>query len=151
MRQPCKLLLRGWFVVFALAMASLTGALELTQAMNMGKPEVDGLRAAVSDVSWDGGTLTIGYTLHWTGGPFAWRLDREVPVNVSFWDSITEPAHRVSVEIDFVALPKAFLARTSDSTAAVVHARGVPPGAAAVSLALGTSGLETDRIALPKR
>jgi len=151
MRQPYKRLSRGWFIGFASAMISLTGALAITQAMNIGKPELDGLRAAVTEVSWDGGALTIGFTLRWTGAPLAWRLDREVPVNVSFWDSLAEPAHRVSVETDFVSLPKAFLARSADTATTVVRAQGAPPGATAVSLALGTSGLETDRIALPKR
>jgi len=47
-------------------------------------------------------------------------------------------------------LPEHFLDRTAQRTSASIAAQ-VPAGATAVSFALGTSGLETERISLPGR
>jgi hypothetical protein len=139
----------GVLLTFACALLIPLGAVALNQATDFGKPEIDGLRATAGDVSWRGETISIAYTLQWTDRNNAWRLDDEAPVNISFWVSDIEPTRRVSRAIAFVSLPKSFLARITDTMTATVIT-GVPHGAAAVSLALGTSGLETGRVALPK-
>lgn len=142
--------LRAVIALLAIVLASSGTGLALESAMNFGKPEVDGLRASAGEVSRDGDVVSIHYTLRWTNRRNGWRLNPEAPVNISFWQANAEPARRISIEIGYVTLPKAFLARTVDTADATVRAKA-PVGATAVSLALGTSGLETERIALPQR
>jgi hypothetical protein len=138
----------GAFV--AVALASSGGALALDNAMNFGKPEVDGLRASAGDVSRDGEIVSIHYALRWTDRRNGWRLNPEAPVNISFWQSNVEPGKLISIEIGYVSLPNAFLARAIDVTEATLRVKA-PAGAGAVSLALGRSGLETERVALPQQ
>ena len=141
---------RPAIALFAVALASANGAAALDNAMNFGKPEVDGLRASAGDVSRDGDVVSIHYTLQWTDRRNGWRLNREEPVNISFWQANADQARRLSIEITYVDLPKAFLARSVDTADATLRAKA-PAGAAAISLALGASGLETERVALPQK
>ena len=133
-----------------LASAGAGSSLALENAMIFGKPEVGGLRAAASDVSRNGDIVSIHYTLTWTDRSGHWRLNREEPVNITFWQSTADSPRRMSIDVGYVSLPAAFLAHAKDVTEATLRAKA-PAGAVAVSLALGTSGLETERIALPPR
>jgi hypothetical protein len=142
--------LRAVSAFVAVALASSGGALALDNAMKFGKPEVDGLRASAGDVSRDGEIISIHYTLRWTDRRNGWRLNPEAPVNISFWQSNVEPGDLISIEIGYVSLPNAFLARAVDMAEATFRIRA-PAGAGAVSLALGRSGLETERVAVPQQ
>jgi hypothetical protein len=148
-RRAVHRLSRVVCALLAIALASGPG-MALDSALNFGKPEVDGLRASASDVSRDGEIISIHYTLRWTERRNGWRLKPEAPVNISFWQSDVEPAQRISIEIGYISLPNAFLAHVVSSAEATLRTK-VPASAGAVSLALGTSGLETERVALPKR
>jgi hypothetical protein len=133
-------------------MAVLGGsALAQTKAGDLGKPELGGLRATVGSIApADGTSVAVRYVLQWTDPRNAWILDQDEPVNVSFWDMKAQPPLLISVEIKRIKLERGFLAGTTASNSASVTAQ-VPPGATAVSLALGTSGLETERVPLPGR
>jgi hypothetical protein len=136
-----------WFT-----MAALGGsALAVDKVGDLGKPEVRGLRSTVGSVAHPDDTLiTIQYILQWTDPHNAWVLDQEEPVNVSFWNMKAQPPSVILVEIKLIKLERGFLAGSTTSMSASITAH-VPPGATAVSLALGTSGLETERVQLPGR
>ena len=138
--------------VFLLALTGAgTGAALALDRPALGTPENAGLRSAVQSMSWIGeGSLKVQYLLQWTNARNTWVLKPREPVNISFWDTTVQPARPLSVEIKFIQLEPGFLGRKDTSASATVTAP-VPPGATAVSLALGASGLETEVTALPAR
>ena len=117
----------------------------------LGGPELAGLRSSLGSTGWtDTGSLVVEYSLQWIDPANDWDLSQEAPINVSFWDTGSQPPRAVSVELTFIPLPEHFLDRTSQQASAFIVTQ-VPAGATAVSFALGTSGLETAPIPLPRR
>jgi hypothetical protein len=147
MREQARTRRGAAVILAAVALMVSSGAFALNQAASFGKSEIDGLRASVGDISRDGETISIRYTLQWTHSRDRWRLEGEEPVNITFWDATVDTARRISIATEPVSLTGPFLARSTDTVNIRVRAQ-VPSGAAAVSLALGTSGLETDRVPL---
>jgi hypothetical protein len=118
----------------------------------LGTPELAGLRASLTSIGWTGdGSLSVEYSLQWIDPANAWVLDSpEAPINVSYWDTGSQPPKALSVELALIVLPDDFLDRTAQRASASIVTQ-VPPGATAVSFALGASGLETEPIPLPPR
>lgn len=123
--------------------------------------ELNGLRATVSPFLVDDGALgpiEVLYELEWTAEPEVWidadwhfrasglwLLRPHEPAIVRYWDAtgtpVGEGGHRI-------VLPDEFRARDVPKLAALVPI-DPPSEATSLSIALGRSGLETARIAVP--
>lgn len=121
---------------------------------------VSGLQATVSRVAQAPGTgrMELTYLLEWYAAPTSevtqdgriqiynvWLLRGLEPVTIRFWGAPGAPPVEVG---ERVVLPEAFLRRTAPSHE--LHLLVDPPaGARSVSIALGNSGLESERERLP--
>ncbi len=106
----------------------------------VGRPVLLGLRADITGVTTGApGMLAVGYRLRWVGPHQSWILGPSAPVNVVFWMA---SKRRVFGDFQTIPLDSAFVAGTTTEATYQIIAKA-PPGATAVSLMFGTSGLET--------
>lgn len=110
-----------------------------------GLPMVNGLSARIGAVTrLQPRGIQISMVLTWTSPDAAWGLRGAEPMQIYFWSKNV----RNYAGIQQTVLSEAFRTHKTKQTTAIVTAF-VPPGATAVSLALGNSGLETVRAKLP--
>lgn len=124
------------------------------------KSELEGLRASVAQIQRGLSTppLDVSYVLEWVApmkaeldaaGTIhvsnAWLLESLEPAVVHFWD---RNGALVGETVERITLPDDFRDRSTPRWEArfLVNA---PAGAASLSVALGRSGLETERASLP--
>jgi hypothetical protein len=127
----------------ALMSACAGGASALEKARSIGKAELAGLSSSIPSIVWRD-------KLQWGNPNGSWILNRREPVNISFWDTKSKVLRRVAIEVKSILLSQNFLYRADKTMTANIEV-SVPPNATAVSVALGTSGLETDRVPIPHR
>lgn len=126
----------------------------------VGKPEVSGLRATIQKLSagGPGGRLELTCVLEWYAAPTSelsadgtlfmsnvWLLEGQEPMWVRFW---SPSGAELESALEQVLVPEPFrrrLSATHESQLLVAP----PAGATSVSVALGNSGLETERKELP--
>jgi hypothetical protein len=135
----------------ALMSACAGGASALEKARSIGKAELAGFSSSIPSIVWrDNSAISISYKLQWGNPNGSWILNRREPVNISFWDTKSKVLRRVAIEVKSILLSQNFLYRADKTMTANIEV-SVPPNATAVSVALGTSGLETDRVPIPHR
>jgi hypothetical protein len=140
--------LRSVLLVSVLVLCTGGKLAALDKAIRFGTNEVDGLRSQITAMSWkDGNRLDVHYQLEWTSQRNMWALDIREPVNVSSWNDAPQ---LLSIQMQTISLHRNFVARSVTTQTATVTVQ-VPAGATAISLALGTSGLETARTPLPAK
>lgn len=114
----------------------------------MNSSELDGLRSTIPSVSWQSpDALSVGYKLEWVTPNKSWILKDSEPLNVVFRDTAGK---KIATVVQTALFDPAFAAGTVKEATTSVTAKA-PQAATTVSVALGTSGLETAETTLPKR
>lgn len=124
----------------------------------VGNPEVSGLRATIQKLSPGAGRLELTCVFEWYAAPTSelradgtifmsnvWLLAGQEPLWVRFW---SPAGAELGSALDRVLVPEPFRRRLS-ATHECELLVAPPAGATSVSVALGNSGLETERRALP--
>lgn len=125
--------------------------------VSSGKPEKSGLRATVPKLV-KGRRLEVTYLLEWFAAPTAevradgtiymtnmWLLESQEPITVRFWSASGDEVGRSG---ESILLPEPFRDRATQSHEVQLLV-DPPAGAESLSVALGNSGLESDRRGLP--
>jgi hypothetical protein len=120
-------------------------AMAIERADQVGKPLRDNLRATVASVTRQGGTVQVKLALRWVGPNRNWAFDSITPVTVFYWSGPKPRKSGGPFVLQKIPLDPNF---ATGQTTATIDAT-IPAGAKWLSVALGTSGLETAPQAVP--
>ena len=111
-------------------------------------PELNGLRSSIVSLSWiDPDTLSLNYKLEWTGPNKTWLLEPDESFNFLFKDAAGADLKEIILQRP---LDSAFINGTLKVFQITMSSKA-PKAAAAVAMALGSSGLQTSLTTLPAR
>jgi hypothetical protein len=120
-------------------------AMAIERADQVGKPLRDNLRATVASVARQGGTVHIRLVLRWAGPNRNWAFDTVTSATVYFWSGPKARQPGGPFVLQKIPLDPNF---ATGETTAMIDAT-IPASAKWLSVALGTSGLETEAKAIP--
>ena len=139
----------GFSVAGVVVTMTVGSAMAIERADQVGKPQRDNLQAATSSASRLGdGMVAINFALQWVGPNGSWAFDPIIPVTVYFWSGPKARQPGASFVLQRIHLDPSF-ANGSPGTASAVIVAAIPASAKWLSVALGTSGLETAPQAIP--
>jgi hypothetical protein len=139
----------GFSAAALLVTMTVGSAMAIERADQVGKPLRDNLRATISSASrQSGGTVAINLALRWTGPNRSWVFDPVTPVTVFFWSGLKARRAGASFVLQKIHLDPSFANGPPGAASATIVA-AIPASAKWLSVALGTSGLETAPQAIP--